>query len=158
ELIAQRTREDGSDVGLWLAQLFQVLDTPKEKRQKTLDEQLGEFAYVNGKLFSESLPLAAFDAGMRRLLLDAATLDWSRISPASFGSTCQSVMDATARGNLGGHYTSEKNILRRLGPLFLDGLKAERGKSGNREARLKAFHVKLANLRCLGPACGCGNF
>ncbi|HEY8228886.1 MAG TPA: DNA methyltransferase, partial [Rhodanobacteraceae bacterium] len=158
ELISQRTREDGSDLGPWLAQLFQTLDTPRDKRQRTLDEQLAELPYVNGKLFSEQLPLAAFDAKMRVLLLDASALDWSRISPAIFGSMFQSVMDAKARRNLGAHYTSEKNILKLIGPLFLDDLKGELDKIGNHDAKLKSFHVKLSNLRFLDPACGCGNF
>ncbi|MDE2382523.1 MAG: hypothetical protein KGL71_09985, partial [Xanthomonadaceae bacterium] len=121
ELIAQRTSEDGADLGLWVGRIFQVLNTPPEKRQTTLDEQLAELPYVNGRLFEEVLPLADFNAQMRGLLLDASTLDWSRISPAIFGSMFQSVMDAKARRNLGAHYTSEKNILKLIGPLFLDG-------------------------------------
>lgn len=158
ELVTQRTSPDGSDLGLWLAQLFQTLNTATERRQKTLDAQLTEFPYVNGKLFEEPLPLAAFNASMRGLLIDASTLDWSRISPAIFGSMFQSVMDAKARRNLGAHYTSEKNILKLIGPLFLDDLKAELEKIGNHQQKLKAFHVRLANLRFLDPACGCGNF
>ena len=158
ELVTQRTSPDGADLGLWLAQLFQTLNTDTDKRQKTLDAQLAEFPYVNGKLFAEPLPLAAFDAKMRGLLLDASTLDWSRISPAIFGSMFQSVMDTKARRNLGAHYTSEKNILKLIGPLFLDDLKAELDRIGTHEAKLKAFHTKLARLKFLDPACGCGNF
>lgn len=158
ELVTQRTSPDGADLGQWLAQLFQTLNTDAEKRQKTLDAQLGEFPYVNGKLFAEPLPLAAFDAKMRGLLLDASTLDWSRISPAIFGSMFQSVMDAKARRNLGAHYTSEKNILKLIGPLFLDDLKAELDRIGTHEAKLRQFHAKLAKLKFLDPACGCGNF
>lgn len=158
ELVAQRTSADGADLGLWLAQLFQTLNTPPEKRQTTLDAQLAEFPYVNGRLFEEPLPFAAFNATMRQQLLDAAALDWSRISPAIFGSMFQSVMDAKARRNLGAHYTSEKNILKLIGPLFLDALKAELEKIGTHEARLREFHKKLASLRFLDPACGCGNF
>lgn len=158
DLIAQRSREDGSDVGLWLAQLFQVLNTAPARRQSTLDEQLADFPYVNGRLFEEMLPLAAFDSTMRRLLLEAAALDWSRISPAIFGSMFQSVMDARARRNLGAHYTSEQNILKLIGPLFLDELKAELERIGSNDGKLKSFHIKLANLRFLDPACGCGNF
>lgn len=158
ELVAQRTGVDGADLGLWLGQLFQTLNTPPEKRQKTLDAQLAEFPYVNGKLFEEPLPFAAFNATMRQQMLDAAALDWSRISPAIFGSMFQSVMDAKARRNLGAHYTSEKNILKLIGPLFLDGLKAELAKIGTHEAKLREFHAKLGTLRFLDPACGCGNF
>lgn len=158
EFISQRTAPDGGDLGLWLGQLFQTLDTPLERRQRTLDAQLVELPYVNGKLFAEQLPLAAFDAKMRGLLLEASGLDWSRISPAIFGSMFQSVMDANARRNLGAHYTSEKNILKLIGPLFLDELKAELERVGHHEGRLRAYHAKLAGLRFLDPACGCGNF
>jgi hypothetical protein len=158
ELLAQRTSDDGANLGQWLAQLFQTLNTDIDRRQKTLDVQLTEFPYVNGKLFAEPLPLAAFDTKMRGLLLDASLLDWSRISPAIFGSMFQSVMDAKARRNLGAHYTSEKNILKLIGPLFLDDLKAELARIGHTEGKLKAFHSKLAHLRFLDPACGCGNF
>ena len=158
ELIAQRTSEDGADLGLWVGRIFQVLNTPPEKRQTTLDEQLAELPYVNGRLFEEVLPLADFNAQMRGLLLDASTLDWSRISPAIFGSMFQSVMDAKARRNLGAHYTSEKNILKLIGPLFLDGLKAELDKAGNDTRKLAQLHRKLASLTFLDPACGCGNF
>ena len=158
ELIAQRTSVDGADLGLWVGRLFQVLDTPHDKRQKTLDEQLAELPYVNGKLFEEMLPLADFNATMRGLLLNASALDWSRISPAIFGSMFQSVMDSKARRNLGAHYTSEKNILKLIGPLFLDGLKAELDKAGHDDRKLAQLHRKLATLKFLDPACGCGYF
>ncbi|MCA0393545.1 MAG: N-6 DNA methylase [Proteobacteria bacterium] len=158
DFIAQRTSADGVDLGLWLGRIFQVLNTPEDARQKTLDEQLAELPYVNGKLFEEALPFADFDAKMRALLLDASSLDWSRISPAIFGSMFQSVMDAKARRNLGAHYTSEKNILKLIGPLFLDGLKAELDKAGDDDKKLAQLHRKLATLKFLDPACGCGNF
>jgi len=158
EFILQRTSEDGADLGLWLAKVFQVLDTPPEKRPKALDEQMAEFPYVNGKLFAEALPLSDFNKTMRDLLIQAAELDWSQISPAIFGSLFQSVMDAKLRRNLGAHYTTEKNILKLIKPLFLDGLYEEFERAKGTPAKLKAFHMKLANLRFMDPACGCGNF
>lgn len=158
DLVAQRTSVDGADLGMWIARVFQLLNTPEARRQSTEDAQLAELPYVNGRLFEETLPLAAFNAQMRGLLLEASALDWSRISPAIFGSMFQSVMDAKARRNLGAHYTSEKNILKLIGPLFLDGLKAELDKAGHDEKKLAQLHRKLATLRFLDPACGCGNF
>ena len=80
------TKEDGSDLGLHLARLFEVLNTPQDERQKNLDETLAAFPYVNGELFAESLGFADFDRGMREALLSCARFDWSRISPAIFGS------------------------------------------------------------------------
>src|SRR5690606_6866740 len=158
DLIDQRTGEDGGDLGGWLARLFQMHNTPADRRQTTLDEQLAELPYINGKLFEEMLPLADFDAQMRALLLDASSLDWSRISPAIFGSMFQSVMNAKARRNLGAHYTSEKNILKLIGPLFLDGLKDELDKARSDAKKLAQLHRRLATLKFLDPACGCGNF
>jgi hypothetical protein len=158
EYLETRTAEDGSDLGLHLGQLFQVLNTPEERRQRTLDEALANFPYVNGRLFEETLPLASFDAGMRRTLLDCADLDWSRISPAIFGALFQSVMDEKARRNLGAHYTSEKNILKLIKPLFLDELWEEFRRVRNNRNRLFEFHKKLRSLTFLDPACGCGNF
>jgi hypothetical protein len=158
DYVENRTAEDGSDLGMHLAGLFQTLNTAQDKRQANLDEQMAEFPYVNGRLFAESLPLAAFNSKMRETLLDCCALDWSRISPAIFGSLFQSIMDKTARRNLGAHYTSETNILKALRPLFLDGLREEFARCRNSAKKLREFHDKLGQIRVFDPACGCGNF
>ena len=158
DLIDTHTKEDGSDLALQLAQLFQVLNTPPDKRMKVLDETLAAFPYVNGKLFEENLPLAAFDSKMREMLLHCCALDWSKISPAIFGSMFQAVMNPKERRNLGAHYTSEKNIQKVIKPLFLDDLYAEFEKAKGNRNRLNELHRKIATLHFLDPACGCGNF
>jgi len=158
DYLEQRTSEDGSDLGMHLAQLFQILDTPPEKRLKALDEQMATFPYVNGQLFGEMLPITACDRAMRETLLDCCALDWSRISPAIFGSLFQSIMDTTARRNLGAHYTGETNILKLIGPLFLDELWAEFHKVKRNKNQLFEFLKKLSKLTFFDPACGCGNF
>ncbi|MBQ6582482.1 MAG: hypothetical protein IJH77_01505, partial [Mogibacterium sp.] len=175
------------DVRHALQRLFEVLDTPPDLREPYLEESLAAFPYVNGGLFAEMLPIAAFSAEMRKAILDCAALDWAKISPAIFGAMFQSVMDEKARHDLGAHYTSEQNILKLIRPLFLDALreefeaivgrtKDERQKTkdlgqGTRETsfvfrplssvqrhKLLAFHEKIASLTFLDPACGCGNF
>ncbi|MDH2918370.1 MAG: DUF559 domain-containing protein [Sideroxydans sp.] len=158
EYIRDKTAEDGSDLAPHLAQLFEVLNTAPNKRLKNLDEQLADFAYVNGKLFAEHLPTASFDAKMRNQLLDCCALNWSRVSPAIFGSLFQSVMDDKLRRNLGAHYTSEANILKLIKPLFLDELRAEFERYKNNSNKLAEFHQKLRKLKFFDPACGCGNF
>jgi hypothetical protein len=158
DFIEQRTNEDGSDLASKLQELFQVLNTPKEKRFKNLDEQLADFPYVNGKLFEENLPMASFDKNMRQALLDSCYIDWSKISPAIFGSMFQSVMNPIERRNLGAHYTSETNILKLIKPLFLDDLWKEFESIKDNKNRLLEFHKKLSTLKFLDPACGCGNF
>ena len=163
DLLENRTREDGSDLGGWLAQLFQVLDTPEDERPNNLDEDLNRFPYVNGDLFDGPLRIPSFDASMRERLLDACRFDWSNISPAIFGSLFQSVMDKDERRRQGAHYTTEKNILKVIEPLFLDDLRAEFARlktrrDSRRLPELLAFQQRLGKLRFLDPACGCGNF
>lgn len=156
--LLNRTARDGSDLGLHLAGLFDVLNKPPEERQKNLDEALAAFPYVNGALFAESLGFADFNLDMRNALLACAHFDWSRISPAIFGSLFQAVMESRERRQIGGHYTNERDILKVARSLFLDGLRAEFDRAKNSRAELKRFHEKLARLRFLDPACGCGNF
>ena len=158
EYLEQRTAEDGSDLASKLQELFQVLNTAKENRFKNLDEQLADFPYINGKLFEENLPTASFDSKMRQALLDCCYIDWSKISPAIFGSMFQSVMNPKERRNLGAHYTSETNILKLIKPLFLDELWAEFERVNHDPTKLTKFHNKISSLRFLDPACGCGNF
>ena len=163
DFIEARTGEDGADLGPWLAQLFQVLDTPECGRQKSLDEDLARFPHVNGDLFNGPLRIPSFDASMREKLLDACRFDWSNISPAIFGALFQSVMDPAERRAQGAHYTTEKNILKVIEPLFMDDLRAEFArlkarKGRGRHAALRGFQLKLGRMRFFDPACGCGNF
>jgi hypothetical protein len=135
-----------------------MLNTANEKRQSGLDEELLQFPYVNGGLFEEVLSIPMFNAKMRRVLMDCCSFDWSKVSPAIFGSLFQSVMDAKQRREIGGHYTSEKNILKVIRPLFLDELYAEFESAKTDQRKLKQLHEKIAALRFFDPACGCGNF
>ncbi|WP_353228878.1 DNA methyltransferase [Novosphingobium sp.] len=162
QLIENDTRPDGSDVGRVLNDLFDVLDTPENARQSTLQAELNAFPYVNGGLFGERVRTPHFTQAMRDHLLDAARHDWSGVSPAIFGSLFQSVMDAKQRRAKGAHYTSEANIMKVIGPLFLDDLQAELAaiiqRRSGRERELAKFQEKLVRLTFFDPACGCGNF
>lgn len=161
-LILDHSKEDGSDLGSLLDTFFEVLNTDPTKRQKLLPAHLAAFPYVNGALFNHRLSNAAMDKAMRDALLKATEFDWTQISPAIFGSLFQSVMEGAERRALGAHYTSEDDILKLIKPLFLDELDAELASilrdANRREAKLDLFHDKIAKLKLLDPACGCGNF
>ena len=163
QFIEERTATDGADLGPWMARLFQALNTPPNRRSRALDEDLGRFPHVNGDLFAEPLRIPDFDAAMRQALLDAGQFDWTAISPAIFGALFQSVMEPAERRAQGAHYTTEKNILKVIEPLFLDDLRAEfrrlqARRDGRAVADLRKFRDKLGSLRLFDPACGCGNF
>ncbi|MEO6967596.1 MAG: DNA methyltransferase [Rhodanobacteraceae bacterium] len=164
--LVRASREDGRDLGAALAQLFDVLNTSRDARQSTLDEDLAAFEYINGSLFAERARIPAFDHDLRRLLLDCAELDWSGISPAIFGAMFQGVLEQqhpgdrrqATRRELGAHYTSERNILRVINPLCMDDLRAELYAPKRTKATLRALYDKLPTLTFFDPACGCGNF
>ena len=163
DFIETRTSEDGADLGPRLAELFQVLNTPEGDRQTTLDEDLARFPYLNGGLFAGALRIPSFSTRMRQALLNACQFDWSNISPAIFGALFQSVMDRQERRAQGAHYTTEKNILKLIQPLFLDGLRRDfeqlkMRRDSRRVPELLKFQQRLASLTFFDPACGCGNF
>ncbi|MGC1905210.1 MAG: DNA methyltransferase, partial [Candidatus Acidiferrum sp.] len=157
DFVRNRTNEDGSDLGIWLSHLFSVLDTIEPDRSNVLDEDLAAFPYVNGGLFAGHYEAPDTTRSMRDGLLSAATFDWSAISPAIFGSIFQEVMHDD-RDAIGAHYTSEKNIMRVIEPLFLDELKTDLEECGSSPIKLRNFHERLASLTFFDPACGCGNF
>ena len=161
--IREKTAPDGSDLAIRIAELFQVLNTPPEKRLATRDEAVAAFPYVNGNLFGDQLQIPAFSAAMRTALLDCGALDWSKISPAIFGAMFQGVMNEKERHTLGAHYTSEENILKVIRPLFLDSLREGFDTiclltGPSKRVKLQQFHDRIAALKFLDPACGCGNF
>lgn len=158
EFLDTRTREDGSDLGAQLALLYQTLNTPMERRQSTLDELIARFPYVNGGIFAEPLSIPSFSSAMREELVRACAFDWSGISPAVFGSLFQAVKSPEARRELGEHYTSETNILKTIGPLFLDDLRERFAEHTHDITKLKSLRKELGELRVMDPACGCGNF
>ncbi len=156
--LEEHTAPDGADLGAKLLELFAVLDTPGEGRARALAPHLAALPYVNGALFRENFRPPAFTAESRQRLVACSYFDWSRISPAVFGSLFQSIADPARRRTLGAHYTSEPNILKVLGPLLLDGLRAELTAAGQSRPALTRLQNRLAELRLLDPACGCGNF
>lgn len=163
DLLAHETKGDGTDLGVYLTHMFEVLNTPVDERMDILRKDLARLPFLNSKLFQDRMPIPGFNAKGRNLLLVAGGFDWANISPAIFGALFQSVMDTAQRRKAGVHYTTEDNILKVVSPLFLDELKVElsriRGtKSGKRRQRLVDLQKKLAGLKFLDPACGCGNF
>jgi hypothetical protein len=162
DILENTCRPDGQDTGTTLARAFQTLNTPEDRRQSTLGADLARLPYVNGALFAGGLTIPDFDAGMHAALLNACRFDWTPISPAIFGSLFQSVMDARERRAKGAHYTTEKNILKVIEPLFLDDLRADFtaacARRTGRAAALRALHDRIASLTFFDPACGCGNF
>lgn len=159
---------EAKDLRRALIDLFEVLDTPIEQRDRYLDDTLKAFPYVNGGLFSNDkrLEIPQFTKELKQMILAKASddFDWSEISPTIFGAVFESTLNPETRRSGGMHYTSIENIHKVIDPLFLDALKVEfeeiKGISQEKQQRqrLDAFQDKLASLTFFDPACGSGNF
>lgn len=158
-----KTNKDGSDLGIKIKRIFEILNTPEADRQSHLDSDLRQFSYINGDLFKGEIQTPECTEEMRQMLLEASHFDWSKVSPAIFGNLFQGVLSPAARRGEGAHYTTEENIMRVIGPLFRDGLTAElrkiKTKNGpRRRILLKEFQDRLSKMKFFDPACGSGNF
>lgn len=150
-----------------LIDLFKVLDTKLEDRDKYIDEELAKFPYVNGGLFAnENIIIPQLTQEIIDIILHKASedFDWSEISPTIFGAVFESTLNPETRRSGGMHYTSIENIHKVIDPLFLDDLKKELEKIRDikveklRKQQLEAYREKLSKLTFLDPACGSGNF
>ena len=168
ERMIRGTHQEGTDLAQRLNELFDLLNKKPSGASAVADapEYLSGFKYVNGGMFADAVPLPAEMSGavaktFRQQLLATSERDWSKVSPAIFGSMFQSVRDAKTRREMGEHYTSEEDVLKTLNPLFLDELRDKFTNAVDKSdepTRLRNLRRELANIRFMDPACGCGNF
>lgn len=168
ERMIRGTHQEGTDLAQRLNELFDLLNKKPSGASAVADapEYLSGFKYVNGGMFADAVPLPAEMSGavaktFRQQLLATSERDWSKVSPAIFGSMFQSVRDAKTRREMGEHYTSEEDVLKTLNPLFLDALRDKftgAEEKSDEPTRLRNLRRELANIRFIDPACGCGNF
>jgi hypothetical protein len=159
-------RYEAEDMRRALRDLFEVLNTPPEKRSRYLKDDLKAFPYTNGGLFEEDIEIPQFTEELRAALLQNASLDfdWSEISPTIFGAVFESTLNPETRRSGGMHYTSIENIHKVIDPLFLNDLRCELDEileekvERQRQKKLDAYQDRLASLIFLDPACGSGNF
>ena len=157
---------EAKDLRRALRDLFEVLNTPLEKRSKYLQDDLKAFPYTNGGLFEEEIEIPQFTEQLKETLLQNASLDfdWSEISPTIFGAVFESTINPETRRSGGMHYTSIENIHKVIDPLFLNDLRRELDDileekvERQRQKKLDAYQERLASLTFLDPACGSGNF
>ncbi|GGB34598.1 lactate dehydrogenase [Roseibium aquae] len=136
---------------------FTAMATSPDKRHD-LPKWADVFPYVNGGLFAEGIAVPIFSRTAFQYLKDAAGMDWKEINPDIFGSMIQSIADPKARSELGMHYTSVPNILKVIGPLFLDDLDEAIEKAWTKASALRAVLQRISKIRVFDPACGSGNF
>ncbi|PTV95932.1 type II restriction/modification system DNA methylase subunit YeeA [Rhodobacter aestuarii] len=124
----------------------------------------------NGGLFkdAEALPLSEVQLS---LLIDAANRDWRAVEPAIFGTLLERALDKRQRHKLGAHYTPRAYVERLVVPTIMEPLRADwrdvqvaaatlakQGKQEEARETVRAFHLRLCEIKVLDPACGSGNF
>ena len=123
----------------------------------------------NGGLFhaAHAIPLGREEIGE---LFEASRHDWADVEPAIFGTLLEQALDPAERRRLGAHYTPRAYVERLVTAAVIEPLQdewatvlgaVERERHADRAAAIgavHAFHVRLAQVRVLDPACGTGNF
>ena len=180
------------DIGLLPGRMFhQMLETSRgkpesfNKKLKLLFAAMAkggifgvhDVPWFNGGLFrdDEIIELSYSDL---QILHASATLNWSVVEPAIFGTLFERNFDPTKHNLVGAHYTGKADILLIVEPVLIEPrnkrwqavkteaealIKAATGAAyaKNREkARdlIAAWLDELAAVRVLDPACGSGNF
>ncbi|WP_443477957.1 class I SAM-dependent DNA methyltransferase [Novosphingobium aerophilum] len=156
-LLFTHAGDKGEEARETIIAAFQAMNLPKTNREE-LPAWTSELEYVNGGLFAGTIDAPRFDGVAFRYLREACGLNWREINPDIFGSMIQSVADPKQRSELGMHYTSVPNIMKVIGPLFLDDLDAEIHKGWDRARALQQVLDRMSRIRVFDPACGSGNF
>jgi len=155
--ISSHTQQDGSDLNSYLDKLFEVMNTEPAKRN-SLPAYLEAFPFVNGGLFKKNHLVPIFTKKSRQATINNGDLDWSAINPDIFGSIMQSVVSNAQRSGFGMHYTSVPNIMKVIGPLFLNDLYQEFELAKGNPKKLNSLLQRISKIKIFDPACGSGNF
>lgn len=155
--IIAESKEDGSDLGMILTMLFQVVNQPKDQRSSNLPENVSKFPHIGSELFEEQIPIPFFNAELREAILKATMYSWNEVNPIVMGSLYQQIKTAEERHDGGEHFTSEKNAYRALRGLMLDELYERKEKFWNDTANLERLRKHLGEIKIADFACGSGN-
>jgi hypothetical protein len=153
---------DGTDTKRVIEDVFIALNVPRDGDRAGAGVRsrriATDFDYVNGGLFKEPTIVPVFNRRARRLLLEAADLQWDQIHADIFGSMIQAVVHTDMRADFGMHYTSVPNIMKVVEPLFVSSLREQLTAAGDNVKALERLVSRITNIRVFDPACGSGNF
>lgn len=137
--------------------LFDGLFRAMNAREGSRGGRFAAVPYFNGGIFSQSAAVELDPQNEIAILRNAATYNWSEVSPDIFGTIFQHSMDAEERHAMGAHYTSQEDIMRIVGPTIVQPF-TEAIDRADTKKELDAIRDRLTSLRVLDPACGSGNF
>lgn len=158
-MMGPASAKDGSGTAAVLTAAFRVLDMKDDDpRRHVMEPKVRDLPYANGRLFEADLPVPTFDRRARHALRRALDLDWSEINADIFGSMLQAVASDADRSHFGMHYTSVPNIMKVIGPLFVEQLRNRLVEARHDARKLRILLDDLAAIHVFDPACGSGNF
>lgn len=145
-----------------LTELFEVVCDPEldlaiSGKGRYAGTEYANFRRIDG-MYRERIDLPPVPEEFRQQVLKAGEFDWGRVNPDIFGAMFQQLVDLEELGENGEHYTSEENIMRVVGPLFLEDLRNEFEASFDDRGALLNLQTRMSKMVFLDPACGCGNF
>lgn len=139
--------------------LFGGLFQQMNSKQFAKGGRFRDVQYFNGGIFKTIKPveLTPDEINLIGGSEGAATEDWSKVSPAIFGSIFQQSMNSDERHTRGAHFTSEADIMKIITPTILTPWRERIDKSSSMKEILE-LRSRLLKFKVLDPACGSGNF
>lgn len=154
-ILKNHTLENGSNTQSVLNMVFRALSEGAPPNAQVEFKEIPQLAI---DLFSMEATTPPFSRKARKLLIELSDVDWSDINPDILGSLIQSVVDSDDNSGLSNHYTSSSNILKVIGPLFLDELYIEFEQNKDNLEQLTALAKKIQTIKVFDPSCVTGNF
>jgi SAM-dependent methyltransferase len=153
ELLYECAEKDASSYDL-IGSLFRQMATAEKARGGRFEK----VDYFNGGLFEVVDPIELKRPESYRLHEAARYNDWSKVRPEIFGTLFQDSMDKKERHAYGGHFTSEFDIRKVVGPTIVRPWRERIDIAGKNVGELRKALADLRKFRVLDPACGSGNF
>lgn len=147
----------GSDPNAFSVFLEQTFFAINHKERDSLPSYISKVKFLDPRIFVDSLPMLKHSRKSMGLICDLLSFDWAEVDPEVFGATIQSIV-LPDENNLCTNYTSDANIHKVIGPLFLDSLYNDFEKAKGDESSLIDLLQRIEGMHFCDPSCGAGSF
>lgn len=152
KLILDYDRESNSFFGQLISDIYGIVSSQEYQPVLDLNYNLISIPNMLGDWVFTGL---TFSREARNIIIQIITQDWTAVMPEIIGAICQEIDD---NGIICSNFTSNSNIRKLLGPLYLDELYDIYEQDKNDKNKMSALIERIKKIHIIDPACGTGNY